>query len=136
MSSFLQRPIVKVACKAAEKFLVKFLKLTPIYVVVAVGAIGTFTANALRIATISSIGLQVGSSAAQYFHDYWGELFFITWMLIYLAALFLAPKLAQKLSRIRKKHHFSPSGEDFSCHQKFTTSAYNVDSSQRKKNSD
>jgi len=49
----------------------------------AVGAIGTFFVNVLRIVTIVILGLTVGASAAEYFHNYYGEFYFITWIIVY-----------------------------------------------------
>lgn len=66
-------------------------------VVFAVGAVGTFFVNVLRIATICVIGLNVGNQAAIHFHDYVGEFFFITWLLSYIAVVFLGPKIILKL---------------------------------------
>lgn len=63
-------------------------------IIFVVGAVGTFMANVLRIVTISKIGLENGALAAQHFHDYYGEFFFISWMTIYLAIIVLGPKLA------------------------------------------
>ena len=63
---------------------------------VCIGAVGTFAVNVLRIATICVIGLKVGSVAAQHFHDYYGELFFISWMLIYLAMILYGSKIVAK----------------------------------------
>ena len=42
---------------------------------VAVGAIGTFIINVLRIVTICIIGRNVGREAMKMFHNYYGELF-------------------------------------------------------------
>jgi thaumarchaeosortase len=49
-----------------------------------VGALGTFIVNICRIITIMIIGLRIGRLEASVFHDYYGELFFIAWMTIYL----------------------------------------------------
>ena len=54
------------------------------------GAAGTFVANIARIVSIGIIGIQNGSNNALIFHEYYGELFFIAWMIIYLAAVFFA----------------------------------------------
>lgn len=103
---FLKRQVVNDALEVAQEFSFRLMRLTPYYVVVALGAIGTFVANALRIATISWIGLQVGSVAAQYFHDYWGELFFIIGMFMYIAILFFGSRLVSKLGGLRRKPRF------------------------------
>lgn len=73
-------------------------------IIFVVGAVGTFMANVLRIVTISKIGLENGALAAQHFHDYYGEFFFISWMMIYLAIIVLGPKLAHGLiERVQKR---------------------------------
>ncbi len=64
-----------------------------------VGAVGTFITNVLRIVTIVKIGLENGSLAAQYFHDYYGEFFFISWMVIYLSIIIFAPRLVRGLGK-------------------------------------
>lgn len=63
---------------------------------ICIGAAGTFAVNVLRIATICVIGLKVSSVAAQHFHDYYGELFFISWMLVYLAMILYGSKIVAK----------------------------------------
>jgi thaumarchaeosortase len=55
----------------------------------AIGAVGTFAANISRIVSIGIIGIQTGPNTATLFHEYYGELFFIAWIIIYLAAVFL-----------------------------------------------
>jgi thaumarchaeosortase len=57
-----------------------------------IGAIGTFAANVARIVTICIVGLSVGASAAQLLHDYYGEVFFISWMIIYVSAIAFGPR--------------------------------------------
>jgi len=64
-------------------------------VIFVIGAVGTFMANILRIVTICIIGLRVGSDAAQHFHDYYGEFFFITWMVVYLGVIAFATGIFQ-----------------------------------------
>jgi exosortase/archaeosortase family protein len=68
---------------------------------VSVGAVGTFIANVLRIVTICIIGLKIGGAAAAHFHDYYGEFFFISWMLIYLAIIAFGPRLLQKMLKAK-----------------------------------
>lgn len=88
-SSLLERKLVHTAITAAETFFVNFLRMIPIYVIVVIGAVGTLIANILRIVYISTIGSKIGSEAAQLFHSYYGELYFIAWILIYLTTLLL-----------------------------------------------
>ena len=54
-----------------------------------VGAVGTFMANILRIVSIAIIGANTGPAASRLFHEYYGELFFVIWIVVYLAAIFL-----------------------------------------------
>ena len=70
---------------------------------VAIGAFGTFIVNTLRIASICIIGINAGANAAQMFHTYYGELFFIGWMLAYPLAIICTPKIWTKLSPLRIK---------------------------------
>jgi len=52
-----------------------------------VGAVGTFFVNVLRIVSIIDVFLTSGAEAGTYFHNYYGELFFLGWIVIYLFAL-------------------------------------------------
>jgi len=70
---------------------------------IVIGAIGTFLANVLRIVTICTIGLRIGNQAAEHFHSYYGELFFVTWVLIYLPTIVYGPRLIAKLAENLKK---------------------------------
>lgn len=54
-----------------------------------VGAFGTFMVNILRIVSIGIIGANLGPEALRLFHEYYGELFFVVWIVIYLIAVFL-----------------------------------------------
>ena len=56
---------------------------------IAIGAVGTFIVNVLRIVSICIIGSTAGSEAAQLFHSYYGELYFVAWILAYLTVIFL-----------------------------------------------
>ncbi len=56
---------------------------------VVVGAAGTFFINILRIVTILVAGIGSGPEVATTFHEFYGEFFFIGWMLIYLSVIFL-----------------------------------------------
>lgn len=56
---------------------------------VVVGAAGTFFINILRIVTILVAGVGSGPEVATTFHEFYGEFFFIAWMLIYLSVIFL-----------------------------------------------
>jgi len=54
-----------------------------------VGAVGTFMVNILRIVSIGIIGANLGPEASSLFHEYYGELFFVVWIVAYLIAVFL-----------------------------------------------
>jgi thaumarchaeosortase len=56
---------------------------------VLVGAFGTFFVNILRIVAILTAGVSGGSDVAVRFHEFYGEFFFIAWMLIYLSVIFV-----------------------------------------------
>ena len=57
-----------------------------------IGAVGTFFVNILRIVSILNIYITQGSSRGTIFHDYYGELFFMFWIVIYLFALVLVQR--------------------------------------------
>jgi len=69
----------------------------------AVGALGTFLTNILRIASICSIGVNLGPQAAQMFHKYYGELYFIGWFLTYLMVIVSGHKIWTRLSELGTK---------------------------------
>lgn len=83
-------------------------------IIFVVGAVGTFMANVLRIVTITRIGLENGALAAQHFHDYYGEFFFISWMIIYLTIIVLGPKLAHGLVKRTQMHSLEPNNNECS----------------------
>lgn len=66
-----------------------FLKKTDIpwkhrIVYFVIGAIVTYFINVLRIATIFVIAINHGNGAALRFHDYYGQLYSISWIILYL----------------------------------------------------
>jgi exosortase/archaeosortase family protein len=74
-----------------------FLKGSPMSLVgkaicLVVGAVGTFFANVLRIVSIIDIYIHSGGVAGEYFHNYYGELYFLAWIVIYLFALILVQR--------------------------------------------
>ena len=71
---------------------------------VTVGAIGTFFVNILRISAIYILGIHGGDSPAKLFHEFYGEFFFITWMILYLTLIFIIEK------RIKKKNEIINTG--------------------------
>jgi len=72
---------------------------------VAVGAVGTFLVNILRIVTIYVLGIHGGDSPAELFHEFYGEFFFIAWMFIYLSIIYLfETRLMGKISNFRRSN--------------------------------
>ncbi|MCZ2809291.1 MAG: exosortase/archaeosortase family protein, partial [Candidatus Bathyarchaeota archaeon] len=75
-----------------------------------VGAIGTYLVNVLRIITYFFIRINSGLTAAQTFHDVYGELLFVTWILLYILLIVCIQKfrLAEKtLQGIKALTQFS-----------------------------
>jgi len=100
----IERKKICIAIKAADTFIVNITRMMPIYVIVAVGAVGTFFVNVLRILTIYVVGLNTKSEAvSRMFHDYFGELYFVAWILTYLIAIGYGHRIWTKLSTIRVK---------------------------------
>lgn len=92
--SFLSgRKKIRVAVMAAERLIVEVLRMVPMFIVIVIGAVGTFIVNVLRIASIYIIGVNAGSEAAQMFHNYYGELYFIVWIILYLLAIIYVPRI-------------------------------------------
>jgi thaumarchaeosortase len=69
-----------------------------------IGALGTFIVNICRIVTIMIIGLRIGRLEASVFHDYYGELFFIAWMAVYLVAISYGPRIINSAKRYLGSH--------------------------------
>lgn len=63
-----------------------------------IGLAGTFLINVLRLVAISMVGVNSGSAAAQLFHSYFGELFFITWLLVYLLMIIFGRRIRAALT--------------------------------------
>lgn len=81
------------------------LKRKIIYV--AIGAIGTFLVNLLRIVSICVIGVHMGPAALKMFHEYYGELFFIVWIILYLMVIIYGGRILAKISAFASKHRRS-----------------------------
>jgi len=101
LSSMLKREKIRSAIMTAETFSTNLLGMIPLYLIFTIGATGTFIANVLRIVYISIIGSKVGSEATRdLFHSYYGELFFVSWTIIYLMILLLlSRKIEQNPTR-------------------------------------
>jgi len=100
LSFLTQHKTIQAAVRAAERLIVNLLRMLPIFMIVVVGAVGTFIVNVLRIVSIYIIGLNSGAEAATAFHSYYGELYFIAWILIYFFAIIYGPKILTKLRKI------------------------------------
>lgn len=69
----------------------------------AIGAVGTFLVNLLRIVSICVIGVNSGRSVADFFHKYYGELFFIAWIIVYLMLIIYGGQILTKLASLTSK---------------------------------
>jgi len=68
-----------------------------------IGAIGTFLVNVLRIVSIYLIFMYQGEEAMQAFHNFYGELYSIAWIVSYLMIIILNRMLSLKLSLLKSK---------------------------------
>lgn len=94
--SFLtKRKTIQTAIITAKKLFADVLRMVPIYVIVVIGAAGTFIVNVLRIVSICIIGSEIGNEAGHLFHSNYGQLYFIGWITIYLAILVLLNRRIQ-----------------------------------------
>lgn len=90
--------IIRAATAISQSFFNKLLRMLPIFAIFLIGATGTFIVNALRIVSIYRIGVAYGQEAANLFHTYYGELYFIAWIITYLTLLVLGPRVWSRLS--------------------------------------
>lgn len=97
ISFLLERKIIHATVMAAKTFIIKAFGTVPIFIVVVIGAVGTFIVNVLRIVTICIIAVNADPEATQMFHNYYGELFFVVWVITYLLAIIYCPKIFTKL---------------------------------------
>jgi len=72
---------------------------------VAIGAVGTYLTNVLRIVTICVIGSTSGQAAATVFHEYYSELYFIAWMVLYLLAIYGVERLFEHRRQATLSQH-------------------------------
>ena len=70
---------------------------------IAIGALGTFLVNLLRIVSICVVGVHMGSEALKMFHEYYGELFFIVWIIIYILVITYGGQILTKVSTFASK---------------------------------
>jgi thaumarchaeosortase len=104
------RAIVDWPCSGIDSLIVYtvviliFLKKTDIplshkIVYFVIGAIITYVLNILRIITLSIIGLSVGGNSVQFrrFHDYYGPLYSLSWIVAYPLIISMSRMLWNKL---------------------------------------
>ena len=65
----------------------RFLTFLAAVVYFSIGAVGTYITNAFRIAAIFVISITQGSAAASTFHDVYGGLLTLTWIMVYMVIL-------------------------------------------------
>lgn len=83
------------------------ISLTRKIIYFTIGAVGTFLVNLIRIVSICIIGVHVGPDALRMFHEYYGELYFIAWITIYLTLILYGHKIWTKMSAFGfKLKHF------------------------------
>jgi len=74
-----------------------------------VGAIGTYSVNVLRVVSYVILLINEEPNAANTFHDTYGELYFITWMFLYISVILCVQKfrLVEKtIHGIHELRHF------------------------------
>ena len=76
------------------------ISLTRKIIYFTIGAVGTFLVNLARIVSICIIGVHFGGNISEIIHKYYGELFFIAWIIIYLALILYGHKIWTKLSTL------------------------------------
>jgi len=103
MNFLLKRKVIRATIMESEKIVVNFFRMVPLYIIVCIGAVGTFIVNVLRIVTICIIGVNIGEEAMKHFHSYYGELFFIAWIMIYPLTIIYSHKIWAKLSTLGVK---------------------------------
>jgi len=72
-------------------------------IIFVVGASGTFVVNVLRIVSYCIIGVRMGQPDAEYFHKYYGELYFIAWIIVYVLIIIYGGKILTKMSALASK---------------------------------
>jgi thaumarchaeosortase len=97
VSPILKRRLVHDFIFGFSKVVVEIIRLVPFFLLFLVGAVGTFFTNVLRIATLGVIGANGDSEAAKRFHDYYGDLNFITWITVFPILMIFSSILWKKL---------------------------------------
>ena len=102
-SFLLECKITRTAIITFEALIVNLVRLVPIYIIIATGAIGTFIVNVLRIVSFCIIGVNTGRPAADIFHKYYGELYFIAWIITYVLIIVYGGRILTKMSALASK---------------------------------
>ncbi len=74
-----------------------------------VGAAGTYLSNVFRIATYFTISVHYGKEAGLIFHNSYGELYFVAWMLLYfiIVVAIQSGKITRLRARFRRRQRLS-----------------------------
>jgi thaumarchaeosortase len=97
----LERKIIRATIVAGKKLVVTVLRMVPFYIIVGVGAIGTYIVNVLRVVTIYIIALNHGDWKT--FHDFYGEFYSMTWIIAYVIIIILIRAIPAKPSVLKVK---------------------------------
>jgi len=81
--------IIRAAIVRAEKLVVAVLRMVPFYIIIGIGAVGTYIVNILRIVSIYVIAINQGMDAALVFHSFYGEFYSMTWIIAYLIIIII-----------------------------------------------
>lgn len=81
-----------------------------------IGAVVTYLINILRIITIFMIGMQYGgaSTNVDLFHNYYGPLYSITWIILYPLMIFLSQGLWRRFKNRKSKQPIIPTENSLS----------------------
>lgn len=96
-SPFLEERMVRSFASGVAKVVVEVIRLMPFFLLFLVGAVGTFFANVLRVATLGVMGANGHPDMAKKFHDYYGDLNFITWVTVFPLLMIFSHVLWRKL---------------------------------------
>jgi len=66
-------------------------------------AVGTYLVNIFRIVSVFLIAMYQGVAAMETFHNFYGELYSITWIIFYLMIIVFSRKLLLRLSPVKDK---------------------------------
>lgn len=82
----------------------RFFKTKIVFITIfLIGALGTFLVNIMRIVSIVVIMIKYEPKWGILFHTYYGELYFLAWILIYPSIIIYAPRITAHLSKVKSK---------------------------------